>query len=265
MLRRTMLVTALVGGAASAQPQLHTSYPWLKYQQQARISDPFDDQAFARQSARPSRFDIPVCPSALGLAEGQGALVVERMRRVASAVGVPLAEPGCKPNVLVMVAADKRTFLDQQWRDHPYLFPQDWNAARVHELERDPAPTAAWTIDELRSADGGPLDYSSEVAVNRTTRTPSRITPGARRYLTAAALVIQADALRGLTTTQIADYAAMRTFVRTDLSSAQGATSGTILGLLDTPIGQPAPVTLTERDLALLKSVYGRNPNSKPR
>lgn len=262
-MRKLIILMALLSGGASAQPYMNGYTPWPKSQNHGIPALSDDRTDVAVQGGLPSRFDIAVCPSALGLAEGQAALVVERMRRVAGAVGIPLASPGCKPNVLVMVAADKRAFLEQQWRDHPYLFPEDWNAARVHELERDPAPAAAWAIDELRTADGGPLNYSGEIAVNRTTRTPSRITPGARRYLTAAVLVIQADALKGLTTTQIADYAAMRTYVRSDPSSGRGETTSTILGLLDTPIGKPAPVTLTERDMAMLKSIYGRSSKSR--
>ena len=42
-----------------------------------------------------SRFESPICPEVQGVAGEQGTKIVERIRQVAMAVGVPVARPGC--------------------------------------------------------------------------------------------------------------------------------------------------------------------------
>jgi hypothetical protein len=61
-------------------------------------------------------------------------------------------------------------------------------------------------------------------------------------------LVIQSDALAGLTPTQLADYAAMRSLIRTDPKKLRASSPGTILNILDAPMGASVPITLTEWD-----------------
>lgn len=209
-----------------------------------------------------SRFETKVCPLAVGLGRDQGALVIARMRRVAEAAHIPLAKSNCRPNVILIVAADKRALLERLERERPYMFPDSWSLSRIHELERNPAPAAAWAIEGVTSADGQALNQGAEVAVNRTFRVGSRLTPSARPYFAAAVVVVQSNALDGLTTTQLADYAAMRAYVRTDPGKLDASTPGTILTLLDTPMGQPVPITLTAWDLSFLKSFYASRENS---
>jgi len=74
-------------------------------------------------------------------------------------------------------------------------------------------------------------------------------------------VVVDIDALGGLTVTQLADYAAMRAFARTDPERLEKSSVRSILTVLDTPIGGLAPVTLTEWDLAFLKALYGSAAN----
>ena len=70
----------------------------------------------------------------------------------------------------------------------------------------------------------------------------------------ASLVVIQLDALRGLTTTQLADYAAMRVFARTQPSRLQRSTAPTILNIIDTPMNAQVPLTLTQWDLGFLRA-----------
>ena len=45
------------------------------------------------------RFEMPVCPTVLGIAEAQADVVANRMRTVAKAAGIPVARPGCITNI----------------------------------------------------------------------------------------------------------------------------------------------------------------------
>ena len=76
-------------------------------------------------------------------------------------------------------------------------------------------------------------------------------------------MVVELDSLAGLTVTQIADYAAMRSFARTDPSRLQRSNAATILAALEAPMNSQVPLSLTEWDLAFLKSLYASESNRR--
>jgi hypothetical protein len=207
-----------------------------------------------------SRFESSVCPAAVGLSPTQRRAVEERMRRVAAAAGLKVGKPGCVVNILVFVTDDKRAFLETLNKKYSQYFGEMSDSA-VHRLAHSPGGSAAWQINGPPiSASGGELgqsgDPGAEYYVNRTTAAASHIVPAVRPQFDGAAVVIEKRALVGLTTTQLADYAAMRTFARTDPARLPGEGPPTILKVLDAPIGSPIPTTLTEWDLSFLRALY---------
>lgn len=208
-----------------------------------------------------SRFEDAVCPRVFGMPAAYNQLVAERMRAVAAAAGIPVGKASCRPNVVVVVTNDKADFLKRAAIRASYIFPQAWSGSQIRALERDPAPAVAWTIEEEISSDGIGFDYHAQSPINRTVGLASRLKPPARPHSLASVLIIQADSLNGLSTRQLADYAAMRTLVHTEPAQIKGSTQ-TILTLLDTPMGEPVPLTLTAWDLSFLKSFYSSHLNS---
>jgi hypothetical protein len=207
-----------------------------------------------------SRFETDVCPTVVGVSPEHKAALVARMRTVAKAVGLAVGGPGCVPNVLVVVTADKRAFLEALRKKHAYYFGE-MSTSAIKRLIAEPGPAAAWQVDgPLRNADGQELSDNAGVAVNRTTRIGSRLSAGARPQFAAAAVVVESKALEGLTTTQLADYAAMRAFTRADPSKLPVSTP-TILTILEAPMDSEVPITLTSWDLAFLRSFYAAPPN----
>ena len=73
---------------------------------------------------------------------------------------------------------------------------------------------------------------------------------------------MQTNALAGLTATQFADYAAMRTFVHTEPKKVRAPASETILKVLDAPMGTIVPLSLTSWDLTFLKAYYASGTQS---
>jgi hypothetical protein len=208
-----------------------------------------------------SRFEWSVCPAALGLNPAAAGAVVARMRRVAKEAEVPVGKVGCTANVIVMVTQDKKALLEVIQRKYPQ-FLGDMPNSEIRKLARAPGPAAAWRVE------GPPLDADGVeipqeggagggVRVNRTVRNPSRITPAARPHLIGAVVIIEKGALDGLTTTQVADYAAMRAFAPTDPAKLPPSSPPTILTVLEAPMGTAVPLTMTTWDLAFLKGLYG--------
>ena len=220
-----------------------------------------------------ARWEVPVCPAAFGLTPQQRALVVERMRTLAQAVDIPLARPGCDPNVIVIVTTNKGALLSALEKKHPDYFPADWSRGRVRDIERDAYPVASWQFEGVVSTDGlrisdstasnDTVDPAGLVAATIPTIAPaSRMRPAGRHDVLTSILVVQTNALAGLTTTQFADYAAMRTFVHTDPKQLRASASETILKVMDAPIGTAVPLSLTSWDLSFLKAYYASGTQS---
>lgn len=207
------------------------------------------------------RFDwSKACPGASGLSAEQNAAVTERMRQVAAAAGIPLDEPGCRPNALVLVTRDKDALIEWLRREYPALFRD--GAGRSIRVPRQEGPVLAWHLEGLLNSDGtlAAADSDGRYIVEATT--VGRIAPNSRPYFRGSVVVIELEALAGLTTTQLADYAAMRSFARTDPRRLASQTAPTILKVLDAPMGSEVPITLTQWDLGFLRALYGSDENA---
>jgi hypothetical protein len=208
-----------------------------------------------------SRFEHSACPAVLGLPPTMRTLVVERMRAVARAGGVPVGNPGCQPNVVVMVTADKRQLIELLARRFPnYL--GELSDTQIARLARSPAPAALWHLNGMVDADGAGLSSPGEpYQVHRTTHAASRLTDQAHMEFIGSVLIVESRALAGLSTTQFADYAAMRTLTGADPARLPDRNLSTILTSLDAPMGSQIPLTLTSWDLAFLESIYASDAN----
>ena len=209
-----------------------------------------------------ARFEFEVCPMALGMTDAQNMQVAERIRRIAQAANVPLGERGCDPNAIVIVTPNKPATMRDLRRASPHLF----RTALGARIRPNPAePVSAWQVEGRLTQDGQavPIVNDDMGTYYRTevTRASSRLAPATRPHFTASIVVIQLDALRGLTATQLADYAAMRMLARTQPSKLDRSTVPTILNVIDAPMGAEVPVTLTQWDLGFLRALYGSEEN----
>ena len=203
------------------------------------------------------RFHAPACPVAMGLADAQNARVAARMRQVAEAAGIRVARQPCKPNIFVIVAGDRRAALDELDRRFPMYF-NGMSSREVAALKASTSPAVAWQVSSSLSADGQPLEKPLGADYYRVsgTENPSRIRAVTEPTFVVSVVAIDLKAAGGLTTTELADYATMRTFASTDPERIVRTGAPTILGVLAQPDDKPLPVTLTYWDLAFLKSLY---------
>jgi hypothetical protein len=203
-----------------------------------------------------SRFESDVCPTAAGVSPEFKEAMVGRMKMVAKAAGLAIGGKRCVPNVLLVVTGDKRAFLKWLREKHPYYF-SGLPTSTVRRLIAEPGPASAWQIEgPPLNAEGRELGAHLGVPINKTTRPGSRLSTSGRPQFAAAAVVVESKALEGLTTIQLADYAALRAFTRADPSKLP-ASAPTILNILEAPMDAEVPVTLTSWDLAFLRSFYG--------
>ncbi|HEX8381497.1 MAG TPA: hypothetical protein VF619_13230, partial [Allosphingosinicella sp.] len=146
-------------------------------------------------------------------------------------------------------------------RRYPHFFTTV-SRGEMRRLMKGEGPAAAWQMQgPMLNADGREIGEEEGVAANRTGRAASRISTAVRPQFAAAVVVVERSALDGLTTTQLADYAAMRLFARTDPERLATSAAPTIVTILEAPMGSPVPLTLTEWDLAFLRGLYSGSNN----
>lgn len=228
----------------------------------SQIRDLVDALPPAPMKGHISRFERSACPGIVGLPTEQKRLTLERIRKVGATAGVRIGGERCRTNVLVIVTPDKRQLFEQLKARFAYMFGEMSNR-RIAALQNGPGSSALWHVKGMVDADG--REYAStsmeSVPARQSTRKGSRITDSAHADLAAAVLVVEQSALTGLSTTQLADYAAMRLFTGADPTRLPERGLSTILTILDAAPDSEVPVTLTPWDLALLKSLYASDPN----
>jgi len=204
-----------------------------------------------------AKFHSPVCPAVLGLPAEQSRRVAERMKRVAASAGIRIGDARCAPNVFLIAAVGKGSTIEALNQRFPAYF-RGMSGKEVRKLASATAPSVAWQVRGLLSADGTVLKQTQMggPVINEGTNSGSRVRAGTMPQFVASMVVVERSALTGLTTTQVADFAAMRAFADTDPGRAAGAGAPTILTLLDKGDDQPLPITLTHWDLGYLKSLY---------
>jgi hypothetical protein len=204
-----------------------------------------------------SRFEHSVCPAVFGLPKPQGDAVANRIRLVAKTVGIVVGGQHCAANVVLLVTSDKKAFLEELHRHSADYF--GLTDKQFSTLERQPGPAAAWQEQgPAMTADGTDLteDTTQGVVVNRTIDPSSRITVPVHPQFDASVVVVERKALLGLTTTQLADYVAVRALTGADPAKLGNSGAPTILHVLEVPIGSAAPITMTKWDFAFLNGYY---------
>ncbi|WP_448664377.1 hypothetical protein ACG3SL_06800 [Sphingomonas sp. CJ20] len=214
-----------------------------------QISSSFDGQL--------SRFTAPVCPAVMGLPDSYGEKVVVRIRDVARQAKISVAEPGCSPNLILILAADADAMVKAMRIKYPRMFAKLADAELQRAL-RD-GPVHVWNTVEVQNEDGrtqGKPESGDGIAGGAPILSVTRATfleLPTQQVTLGSVVVIDDDAAMGKTLWQLADYAAMRALAGARPPS-QGVAADTILTLFDS--AGAAPRAMTALDQSYLAGLY---------
>jgi len=263
---RGLFLTSLAFAAATpAMAQHQTMGDEIVVQgtvhRQKQIRDFVKELTPARSGMQLGRFVQPVCPRSVGLPAQANALVEARIRKVAAAVGAPVAGPKCSINLYVLVGADKRETI-QGIRNHFRDLVAGVPDFLLKQLEAAPGPVAAWQIVGRVGTDGMPLttvvnSQGDSMPMASTIGWASRIGNITRPQFLGSILVVESKALNRVDTRQLADYAVMRTLAPTDMTHELALPEQSIIQLFDDGMSPDnAAQSVTSWDFAYLKALY---------
>jgi hypothetical protein len=261
-------VSALAGSADNETLQEVTvTATRLKLQQ--RVSN-FVYQIAALENAEGlPRWRKHICPQVSGLPREEGEFVLGRISDIAQAVGAPLGNEKCGPNLFIVVTKDPKKILEGMNIQSRLLTFAGAYPSVVDEFIRTPRAVRVWYKTGMTTPDGIPLGDSDRTDVMESIYGPfprvAAQTAYARRNtiwnFTRLLVVVDQTRLRGVTRGQFADYIAMVSLADLKPGGKLGD-APTILKLFD---GAPeaAPAEMSEWDVAFLKSLYSTEQTSK--
>lgn len=276
---RTVVVAGLAGLTLTAAQAPETADPDDTITVTGARRDPAEVRReaveFVRQTGmtangRPAaRWVDPVCPRAFGLAPAHARVVESKMRDIAKAAGVPLARESCRANIAVTFTADAGAMVRKIAARAPKRLHWVTPAERSALFEGS-APIRWWYANDTRGGDGrgatnAPAPWTGGNAEGGGSVLPtgseqptlqqyssSLVSTQAIRAITNATVVVDVQRSEGVPLEAVAAYAAMVAFA--EVRGAGGTPAGSILSLFDA--GAEPLRDLTERDAALLKSLY---------
>lgn len=201
------------------------------------------------------------CPAVLGLSVARNGEIATRMRAVAKAAGVQPAAPGCRTSALVFFVENKAAFLAAFRKRHPIFF-NDLRREYGAFPPREKGPASAWQLVGKLDPQGMPIGRPTNLGptVVGSSMRGSRLLSMVTQVVSMSVVIVERDALVGLTATQIADYVAMRSLSDRGLTASSVPGQFTILAALTAPMGSAVPLSLTRWDIAYLKGRYAGDP-----
>lgn len=197
-----------------------------------------------------TRFNLPVCPTVIGLADEYAAIIARRIRAVARDTGAKVAPEGCRGNLVVIFAKDADALVKDMRAKTPGIF-EGVDDTDLKRAFRD-GPVHMWNVTEILNEDGqrpgnGAMNVKTASILYRTTQ----------QAITGSMIVLDHEATIGKTLTQIGDYVAMRALAGA-LPPREGVPADTILTLFDP--ASTTPPQLSAVDRSYLRGLYKSNP-----
>lgn len=158
----------------------------------------FVDQAVATPMGRPlARWDKAICVGVANLESRYAEYMIDRIATVAAELGLESGEPGCKPNIMIMAAADAEALARALVRDdengfRPVRGSVSLGAAALERFQSTQAPVRWWHVSLPVALETG------EIAVSRE---DDPITGGAPGGIQPLTMVVR-DASRTRSTTR---------------------------------------------------------------
>ena len=225
------------------------------------VSQPANNRGLAR-------WNRPICVGAVNLRSEVGQYVIDRISDVARELEVPAGEPGCRPNILIVAAADGAALASALVEDRPRNFDlrhngTDAGTRAFRNFRTGDQPVRWWQISMPIDSESGGRAVRLPGDIDPATGKPdapeiqvfsaSRIRTQIRDDLVRSIIIVDVDRLGGANLVQLADYLALVALAQVD-AEADTAPYPTILNLFADP--GSAPAGLTDWDRSYLTALY---------
>lgn len=265
----------LTGGALPEAGQDAASPPLAAGQQEAtnlgeidvtarRLKD--EVQSFIGEVAAPpqgrqlARWDRSICVGVANMNARYAQVMVDRISRIAIEIGLEVEEPGCKPDIMIVAAADAGDLAKALVRDDPSSFrparaSTDMGSAALERFQTTDAPVRWWHVSLPVSADTGDLAIrlDGEDPPTIAVRDASRLRANIRDDLARVIVILDVSKIGRIGFGALSDYVAMVSLAQIE-PDARTSSYDTVLNLFADNADRSAGLTQWDKDY--LKSLY---------
>lgn len=227
-------------------------------------------QAFIGEAAAPpqgrqlARWDRSICVGVANMNPRYAQVMVDRISRTAIEIGLDVEEPGCRPDIMVVAAADAGDLAKALVRDDPSGFrpargSTDMGSAALERFQNTESPVRWWHVSLPVGADTGEiairLDGETEPPVVAV-RDASRLRANIRDDLARVIVIVDVSKIGRIGFGALSDYVAMISLAQIN-PEADTSRYDTVLNLFKDGADRSAGLTQWDKDY--LKSLYSAN------
>jgi len=223
-------------------------------------------QSFINEVAAPprgrnlARWDRSICVGVSNMNARYAQVMIDRIAHTAVDVGLDVEDPGCKPDIMIVAAADAEALAKALVADDPHGFrpargSTDLGSAALDRFQNTDAPVRWWHVSLPVSVDTGQLairldgEEPPQVAV----RDASRLRANIRDDLARVIVIIDVNRVGVVGFGALSDYVAMVALAQVE-PDADTSSYDSVLNLFSEGADRTAGLTQWDRDY--LRSLY---------
>ncbi|MBA4805570.1 MAG: hypothetical protein H2038_13050 [Brevundimonas sp.] len=214
-----------------------------------------------------ARWNSPICAGVMNMQADSAQFLIDRIATVAAVLGVESGEPGCDPNLMILMARSENAteVMREAVRERVLAFSPSRNGTdlgreKLDEFVNSDAPVRWWHIALPVSAETGApaIALDGEDPPDVVSPGISRLHPPIRNDLVRVFVVIDADRVAGVSLAALSNYVAMVALAQVDPETDMSE-SDTILNLFNP--SRPGGGRMTDWDAAFLLALYDGRSN----
>ncbi|MDQ1153281.1 hypothetical protein [Brevundimonas sp. SORGH_AS_0993] len=231
-------------------------------------------QSFINDVAAPAkgrglaRWDRSICVGVTNLDGRYAQFMIDRVAQTASAVGLDIGAPGCRPDIMIIATSNGRELATKLVDDNPSGFRPsrsntDLGSAALERFKSSDAAVRWWHVSLPVSVDTGDIAVrlDGEEAPNIAVRDASRLRSNVRDDLARVMIILDVSKIGSVGFGALSDYVAMVALAQIELGS-DATQYDSVLNLFG-PGEKPTGLTQWDRDY--LASLYAaRRDRARP-
>lgn len=228
-----------------------------------QVRDFVGEVAAAPRGRLLARWDGRVCVGVMNLTQRHAQFMIDRVALRAVEIGLEPGEPGCRPDIMIIGAADANQLARDLVRDSPSGFRParggtDLGSAALRRFQNSDDPVRWWHVSVPVSVDTGEIAValSGEEPPTVNVRDASRLRSNVRDEMKRAVIILDTSRIGAISFGALSDYVAMIALAQVD-PRADTASYPSILNLFnDIQSGAEPPDGLTDWDRNYLAGLY---------
>ncbi len=212
-----------------------------------------------------ARWDRRICPGVMGATTAAAEFILDRIAIRAYEVDLDVGEPGCRPNILIVVTDDSDAMAEGLRGTRAVAHHNNGGNTRGRAAYRafseSDSPVRWWHVTQTVGADGNAVDGGNPPTLR--VGSVGRIRATTREDFSHVIMILDVNRAAGVSLGALADYIAMAALAQLDPEADVSAQPSILNVFAERDAGRNGPTAMTEWDLDYLAGLYAAPSNAR--